>query len=201
MLFCPVAVRQRRDRLRGRGLAPPAGRQGPGGALQTGTVQREARARGGRPQAARGSREALSPIRGGTARPRTARDEPSPLTRRYPLGAPVTLGLATWLLLAAWDAAGTPTAGLDAPVSIAMAAPIPGGESPIGAPPPDSSEGLPIARIDVQARNIFDPLPDGRLAPLFALANRLHIRTREQTVREQLVLRPGDPWSDARGHE
>ena len=79
--------------------------------------------------------------------------------------------------------------------------PIPGGEAPIGEPEPDSTDGLPIARIEILPRNIFDPLPPGRLAPVLDLANRLHVRTREQTVRAQLLMRPGERWSDERGHE
>ncbi len=67
--------------------------------------------------------------------------------------------------------------------------------------PADSLEGRPIARVEVHPRNIFDPVPDGRLAPLFSLANRLHIRSRAMTVREQLLFRPGDAWSYARGRE
>ncbi len=63
------------------------------------------------------------------------------------------------------------------------------------------AEGLPIRRIDIHPRNIFDPVPPGRWAPAYRLANRLHIRTRSGTIRQQLLFEPGDPWSEARGLE
>jgi hypothetical protein len=66
---------------------------------------------------------------------------------------------------------------------------------------PLNTEGLPIARIDIQPKNIFDPLPEGRLRPILNLVNRLHIRTRASTVREQLLFESGDPWTDRIGHE
>lgn len=66
---------------------------------------------------------------------------------------------------------------------------------------PDSLEGLPIARIEIHARTIFDPVPPGRLSHLYEAANRLHIRTREKTIREQLLMKPRQPWFAARGYE
>jgi hypothetical protein len=63
------------------------------------------------------------------------------------------------------------------------------------------AEGVRIARVDVIPRNIFDPIPPGRLGPVYRLANRLHVRTRGRTIREQLLFGPGDPWSEARGEE
>lgn len=64
-----------------------------------------------------------------------------------------------------------------------------------------SAEGLPIARVHVIPRNIFDPLPGRRFNVLYLLANRLHVRTRERTVREQLLFGPGDRWSESEGRE
>ena len=66
---------------------------------------------------------------------------------------------------------------------------------------PDSAEGLPVARVEIHARNIFDPVQPGRLARVFNLANRLHVRTRDKTVRDQLLFERGEPWSTARGSE
>jgi len=63
------------------------------------------------------------------------------------------------------------------------------------------SEGRPISRVEIEPRNIFDPIEPGRMSSLLKLANRLHTRTRRQTVREQLLFKPGDPWWDARGRE
>lgn len=62
-------------------------------------------------------------------------------------------------------------------------------------------EGLPIARIEVRPLNIYDPIPPGRLAALYRLANRLHIRTRQRTLRGHLLFREGDPWSEAVARE
>jgi hypothetical protein len=70
----------------------------------------------------------------------------------------------------------------------------------VHAEPADSSsalEGLPIARVDIRARNIFDPVPDGNLAPLYRLANRFHVRTRARTLRERILLEPGQPFQEA----
>ena len=107
--------------------------------------------------------------------------------------APSRLGIATWLLLAATDAAVAAASAATLPsvtnaivpdYGVDALAPVPSG---VGARSPlaDSTEGRPIARIDVHAHNIFDPLPPGRLAPVLDLANTLHVRTREQTVRAQ----------------
>jgi len=61
--------------------------------------------------------------------------------------------------------------------------------------------GRPIRSIRVRVRNVFDPLPVGPLRFVGHLANRVHIRTRESVVREQLLLRPGQPWSEERARE
>lgn len=65
----------------------------------------------------------------------------------------------------------------------------------------DSLEGRPIRRVDILAHNLYDPLPAGRLKPFYELANALHVRTRDRTIRDALLLRPGDPWSEARASE
>jgi hypothetical protein len=65
----------------------------------------------------------------------------------------------------------------------------------------DALEGHRIRRIDIAARNIFDPLPHGRLRGAYRLANALHIRTRESTVRELLLLQRGDLWTAERAAE
>lgn len=62
---------------------------------------------------------------------------------------------------------------------------------------PDSLAGRIVRRIEIDAREIFDPLPAGRLRPLYSAANRLHVRTRRTTVRSALVVHPGDRWSAA----
>jgi surface antigen Omp85-like protein len=64
-----------------------------------------------------------------------------------------------------------------------------------------TTEGLPIRRVEIHARNIYDPLPTGRLRPVYRLANTLHVRTRQSTIRHLLLFEPGDRWQDARGRE
>jgi hypothetical protein len=64
-----------------------------------------------------------------------------------------------------------------------------------------AAEGLPIRRIVLQPHNIFEPLPSGPLRPVYRLANRLHVRTRESTVRDQLLLREGQVWTAERSRE
>src|SRR6185503_4991179 len=59
------------------------------------------------------------------------------------------------------------------------------------APPDSSRAGLPIRAVDLRIGEVFDPVPPGLLSPLYKLANRLHIRSRERTVRAHLVLEPG----------
>ena len=56
-------------------------------------------------------------------------------------------------------------------------------------------EGHTIRRVDVAARNIFEPLPESPLRPIYRLADILHVRTREGTVRALLLLEPGDVWT------
>jgi hypothetical protein len=123
------------------------------------------------------------------------------------IGLPVAIGLLL-VVAAARPLAADPGAAAVSGTSIAPvdiraveAAAVPEGGTPFGRPVADSLESLPISRIDVHPRNIFDPLPPGRLAPVLELANRLHVRTREHTVRTQLLMQRGDRWSDARGHE
>lgn len=62
-------------------------------------------------------------------------------------------------------------------------------------------DGLPIARVEVEAQEIFAPTPPGRLAGFYRLADRLHVRTRSTTIRNHLLLAPGERWTEARGRE
>ena len=68
-------------------------------------------------------------------------------------------------------------------------------------PDTTATEGLPIRRVEIVVHNLYDPLPPGRLRPLYRLANALHLKTRDGTVRNQLLFQPGDRWSEARGRE
>jgi hypothetical protein len=62
-------------------------------------------------------------------------------------------------------------------------------------------EGLPIKAIVLEPRNIFEPVPDGAFSGLYRVANRLHVRTREGTLRQQLLFEPGDRWRAGIGRE
>ncbi len=54
--------------------------------------------------------------------------------------------------------------------------------------------GAPIGRIRVDRRQIFDSSLPGEDVLLFRWANWLHVLTREQTVLEQLLFKPGDAY-------
>src|SRR5262249_39343209 len=56
-------------------------------------------------------------------------------------------------------------------------------------------EGAPIRRVEVRCLDIFDPVPAGRFSILYRGANHMHVRTRQTTVRSQLLVAPGQPWT------
>ena len=56
-------------------------------------------------------------------------------------------------------------------------------------------EGATIRRVDIRCMSIFDPVPEGRFSPVYSSANRLHVRTRQATVRSQLLIAPGQVWT------
>ena len=60
-------------------------------------------------------------------------------------------------------------------------------------PPPQelARRGATIGRVDVYVQNIFDPADPREDHPLYRLANRLHYATRDATIRQQLLFRPG----------
>lgn len=64
-----------------------------------------------------------------------------------------------------------------------------------------AAAGMPIRKIEIRTHDIYDPIPSGRLARAYRLANRLHVKTRTHTVRELLLFSPGEPWNPARGQE
>ena len=61
--------------------------------------------------------------------------------------------------------------------------------------------GLPIRRVDVRCLEIFDPLPVGRMNGIYGFVNTLHVKTRESTVRSQLLLSAGATWDAERVEE
>jgi outer membrane protein assembly factor BamA len=66
-----------------------------------------------------------------------------------------------------------------------------------GVPDPAELErrGATIGRIDVYVQNIFDLNDPREDHALYRAANHLHYRTRERTVRDQLLFAPGAPLS------
>lgn len=70
---------------------------------------------------------------------------------------------------------------------------------PIAPDMPDSvwleQAGARIGQVEIQIDNIFDPThPKERSWP-YRLANTLHIKSRDQTIRAQLLFKPGDVYS------
>lgn len=65
----------------------------------------------------------------------------------------------------------------------------------------DAPEGMPIRKVEVRTLDIYEPPPPGRLHAFYKVANQLHVVSRPVTVRAQLLLHPGEPWSLARAHE
>jgi hypothetical protein len=77
-----------------------------------------------------------------------------------------------------------------------------GASSDVPAPGTDAGlDGLPIRSVSLAIGDVFDTSTAGPLRPLYRIANTLHIRTRESTVRAQLLFAPGDPWSERRARE
>lgn len=62
-------------------------------------------------------------------------------------------------------------------------------------------QGLPIRAVHLKVGDVFDPVPQGALSPLYRLANRLHIRSRESTVRAHVRLQPGEPFQERRARQ
>jgi hypothetical protein len=98
-----------------------------------------------------------------------------------------------------------------APSAEALSAPVPATLAVVRAPRPDTTGGrlemdpacvgLPVRSIRVRPRNIYDPVPPGRLGPLYRAANHLHVVSRPATVREHLTFGADEPWSAEQGRE
>ncbi len=52
-----------------------------------------------------------------------------------------------------------------------------------------------IGKIIIHRKDVFDTSIPGENKPIFRLANRLHIETRESVIRKQLLIKPGDEYS------
>ena len=62
-------------------------------------------------------------------------------------------------------------------------------------------EGATIRRVDIRCLDIFEPVPESRFSPVYAGANKMHVRTREATVRSQILIAPGQIWTADRVFE
>ncbi len=60
------------------------------------------------------------------------------------------------------------------------------------------ASGAIIGEVFIHVQNIFNTESEEENATLFRLGNRLHIKTREATVRQRLLFKPGDRYSGRR---
>ncbi|MFZ2509396.1 MAG: hypothetical protein WAW79_13100 [Steroidobacteraceae bacterium] len=95
----------------------------------------------------------------------------------------VIRGLPVALLLGGCNAVAAETAALPAP---AVSWP---GDAELEA------QGARIGSVTLYIQQIFDPQKPGERKQLFQLADRWHVDTREATIGEQLLFRPGDLYS------
>src|SRR4029453_2726576 len=56
------------------------------------------------------------------------------------------------------------------------------------------AEGAVIGEIRIVIGDVFDTRLKGERSWLYRTANKLHIETREATVRDQLLFKPGEPY-------
>lgn len=62
-------------------------------------------------------------------------------------------------------------------------------------------QGAVIGNIEIVTVNVFDPADPADNKSLFRLANRLHIRSKPQIIRQQLLFKSGEPLSLSKIHE
>jgi outer membrane protein assembly factor BamA len=58
------------------------------------------------------------------------------------------------------------------------------------------AEGAVIGEISIVIGDVFDTRIKGERSWLYRTANKLHIETRESTVRDQLLFKPGEPYRE-----
>jgi hypothetical protein len=61
--------------------------------------------------------------------------------------------------------------------------------------------GARVGQIDIDVEDIFDPSNPHEDASIYRLANRLHVNTRDEAVRSQLLLQPDDVYSQQKADE
>ena len=71
-------------------------------------------------------------------------------------------------------------------------------DHPGGIPSPAQFEasGTRIGEIRIRSRNVFDTSIPAEDTALFRLADRLHMQTRESTIRDQLLIQEGEPYRE-----
>jgi hypothetical protein len=74
--------------------------------------------------------------------------------------------------------------------------PLPPDESAEALPSPEALEaqGAVIGEIRIVVGDVFDTRIPGERAWLYRTANKLHVETREETIRDQLLFKPGEPY-------
>ena len=82
-------------------------------------------------------------------------------------------------------------------ICLGLAARPVAGSEPLGTPDSVLS-GLPITEVRIDAREIFDPTRPGEGHFLLGWANALHVRTRSNVIRRELLFRTGDAYDPAR---
>jgi hypothetical protein len=96
--------------------------------------------------------------------------------------------LAVVLLLATHGALGAEPAP--------PAVPQDGSAPAIPSPAELEARGAVIGAVHIMVGDVFDTSIEGEDGWLYRTANKLHINTREQVVRDQLLFKPGEPYDD-----
>ncbi|MCE7903910.1 MAG: hypothetical protein DYH20_15050 [Gammaproteobacteria bacterium PRO9] len=80
---------------------------------------------------------------------------------------------------------------------------IPLADARAGVPAPEALErlGARVGRVDIAVDDIFNEADPREDRWLYRVANNLHLKTRDGTVRAQVLLRPGDPYTVQRAEE
>jgi outer membrane protein assembly factor BamA len=70
-------------------------------------------------------------------------------------------------------------------------------------PPPETLEalGARIGRVEIDVEDIFDPTNPSEHAAPYRVANKLHVNTREDAVRSQLLFAESEPYSQRKIEE
>jgi len=76
----------------------------------------------------------------------------------------------------------------------AISQPPPGQGDPLPAADALEAEGAVIGEIRIVVGDIFDTHIPGERGWLYRTANKLHIETREDTIRDQLLFKSGEPY-------